>query len=205
MSKTQPKQLSGPGLILRKYFLSAFVVFSFAAYAIHERSGDSGAAHVMVPTVLPLIKQPVLVPTPSATTGGAGVPPKYPTAADTTAPVVPTDVPPTDVPPTDVPPTATTANSLYRDGTYTGDIADAFYGNVQVQATIQGGQITNVQFLDYPQDRRTSQRINQIAVPYLRSEAVQVQSANVNIISGATLTSEAFAQSLQSALNKAHS
>ena len=206
MSSAQPKQTSGFGLIVRKYFLSAFVVFSFAAYALHERSGNTDAAHVMVPTVQP-IKQStsVLVPTPTTATGSAGVPPKYPTAADTTAPIVPTDVPPTDVPPTAVPPTSTVANSLYRDGTYTGDVADAFYGNVQVQATIQGGKITDVQFLDYPQDRRTSQRINQVAVPYLKSEAVQAQSANVNIISGATLTSQAFMQSMQSALSKAHS
>jgi len=202
MSQVQPRQTSGLGLILRKYFLSAFVVFSFAAYAIHERTGGSDAANVMVPTVLSPAKQSAsrLVPTPTTTTGSAGVPPKNPTTAVTTAPIVPTDVPPTAVPLT-----STVANSLYRDGTYTGDVADAFYGNVQVQATIQGGKITDVQFLDYPHDRRTSQRINQVAVPYLKNEAIQAQSANVNIISGATLTSEAFAQSMQSALNRAHS
>jgi uncharacterized protein with FMN-binding domain len=106
---------------------------------------------------------------------------------------------PTVVPPTQAP------QGAYVNGQYTGSPADAFYGMVQVNVIIQGGQIADVQFLDYPHDRRTSQQINSIAMPYLSSEAIQVQSANVNIISGATLTSEAFAQSLQSALNKARS
>ncbi len=104
--------------------------------------------------------------------------------------------------PTAVPPTAA-SNGLYKDGQYTGPETDAYYGSVQVEVTIQNGQISDVQFLDYPHDRRQSQRINSIAMPYLTQEAVQAQSANVNIISGATLTSEAFAQSLQSALDQA--
>jgi len=68
---------------------------------------------------------------------------------------------------------------------------------------VQGGKLTDVQFLDYPHDRRTSQRINQQADPWLIQEAIQAQSANVDIISGATLTSQAFAQSLYTALNQA--
>jgi uncharacterized protein with FMN-binding domain len=75
---------------------------------------------------------------------------------------------------------------------------------VQVQATVQNGKIADVQFLQYPSDRRTSQQINAFAMPYLQQEAIQAQSANVNIISGATLTSEGFAMSLQSALASAH-
>jgi uncharacterized protein with FMN-binding domain len=55
----------------------------------------------------------------------------------------------------------------------------------------------------YPNDRRTSIRINATAVPDLQQEAIQAQSANVDIISGATLTSQAFVQSLQVALNSA--
>jgi uncharacterized protein with FMN-binding domain len=80
---------------------------------------------------------------------------------------------------------------------------DVNYGNVQVQATIQSGKITNVQVLQYPTDRRTSQRINAVAVPELRQEAIQAQSANVNIVTGATLTSEGFQQSLGTALSQA--
>jgi len=85
-----------------------------------------------------------------------------------------------------------------RNGDLTVDFG--FYGLVQVKAVIQQGKIADVQFLQYPNDRRTSIRINNIAMPYLVTEAIQAQSAQVDIISGATLTSEAFAESLQSAL-----
>jgi uncharacterized protein with FMN-binding domain len=95
------------------------------------------------------------------------------------------------------------ATGIYRDGTYTGSSADAYYGSVQVKATINGGKITDVQFLDYPHDRSTSASINSQAMPYLKQEAIQAQTANVDIISGATMTSGAFIQSLQSALNQA--
>jgi uncharacterized protein with FMN-binding domain len=95
------------------------------------------------------------------------------------------------------------AGTTYKDGTYTGPVTDAYYGMVQVQAVIQNGKISSVQFLDYPHDRRTSQEINSQAMPWLQQEAIQAQSANVNIISGATLTSEAFARSLQAALQTA--
>ncbi len=95
------------------------------------------------------------------------------------------------------------ASSGLKDGTYTGSTVDVNWGYVQVQATIQGGKISNVQFLQYPSDRRTSVRINSFAVPYLQQEAIQAQSANVDIITGATLTSEGFQQSLQDALTQA--
>lgn len=74
---------------------------------------------------------------------------------------------------------------------------------VQVKATIQNGKIVAVDFLQYPNDRRTSQYINSQAMPILQSEAIQAQSANVDIVSGATDTSMAFQQSLASALAKA--
>jgi uncharacterized protein with FMN-binding domain len=69
--------------------------------------------------------------------------------------------------------------------------------------TISRGKVSNVQFLQVPQERRRSQAINSQATPILQSEALQAQSANVNIISGATLTSESFQQSLESALVQA--
>lgn len=74
---------------------------------------------------------------------------------------------------------------------------------MQVKATIQNGKIAAVQFLQYPSDRRTSQRINLQVMPYLQTEAIKAQNANVDVISGATLTSQAFIRSLQSALNTA--
>jgi len=92
----------------------------------------------------------------------------------------------------------------YKDGQYTGNVADAFYGNVQVQATITGGKITNVAFLQYPSDRQRSVFINSQAMPLLKQEAISAQTANVDIISGATATSQAFVTSLASALSQAH-
>ena len=91
----------------------------------------------------------------------------------------------------------------YKDGTYTGSVADAYYGNIQVQAVIYGGRLTDVIFLQYPSDRRTSVSINTQAMPYLKSEAISAQSANVNIVSGASDSSQAFRQSLGTALASA--
>lgn len=101
------------------------------------------------------------------------------------------------------PVTPATRNVSYRNGTYTGQAEANQWGSVQVQVTISGGKITNVEFLQFPQERRRSQAINSQVTPILQSEAIQAQSANVNIISGATLTSESFQQSLQSALVQA--
>jgi uncharacterized protein with FMN-binding domain len=92
----------------------------------------------------------------------------------------------------------------YKDGEYTGDAANAFYGNIQVKAIIQNGQISDVQFLKYPNDRQTSVEINTQAMPLLKSEAISAQSARVDIVSGATDSSQAFIQSLSAALAKAH-
>ena len=59
----------------------------------------------------------------------------------------------------------TTNTGIYKDGVYTGIPGDAYYGMVQVKTTIQDGKITDVQFLQYPSDRRTSQEINSQAMP----------------------------------------
>jgi len=93
--------------------------------------------------------------------------------------------------------------ATYKDGTYTGSAANAFYGNIQVEATISGGKITAVQFLQYPQDNPHSISVNSQAMPYLQQEAIQAQSAQVNTVTGATDTSQAFIQSLSSALSQA--
>jgi len=97
------------------------------------------------------------------------------------------------------------AAHAYTDGVYTGPAADAYYGIIQIQALVQGGQLTALKVLKYPSDRRTSVSINRQALPMLRDEAISAQSANVDIISGATLTSRAFIQSLGGALKKASS
>ena len=93
--------------------------------------------------------------------------------------------------------------SAYQDGTIKGSSADAYYGRVQVDAVIQGGQLVSIDVLSYPSDRRTSRNINSRALPELEQEAIQAQSANIDAVSGATLTSQAFVESLDAALSAA--
>lgn len=99
--------------------------------------------------------------------------------------------------------TPTNPKGQYTDGTYTGSAADAYYGIVQVKAIIQNGKIADVQFLQYPNDRPESQRINSYATQYLTQEAIAAQNAQVDTVSGASETSAAFRESLQSALSQA--
>ena len=87
-------------------------------------------------------------------------------------------------------PTASASSGL-TDGTYTGDAVAIKWGDVQVQAVIEGGKITSVEFLTYPTDRE-SQQINSQAAPTLIQEAIETQSATVQVVSGATFTSLAF-------------
>lgn len=91
----------------------------------------------------------------------------------------------------------------YKDGSYTGKSSDAFYGYVQVRAIITGGRLSDVTILNYPQDRDNSVEINNAALPRLKQEAIQIQSAQVDGVSGATDTSQAFEESLADALTQA--
>ena len=101
--------------------------------------------------------------------------------------------------------TATGAQSTsgYADGTYTGQDVSMRYGDVQVQVTISGGAVTDVTALQLPNGDGHSSRISSIVEPMLRSEALQAQTASIDLISGATYTSGAYKQSLQSALDTA--
>ncbi|MDE2030978.1 MAG: FMN-binding protein [Patescibacteria group bacterium] len=130
-------------------------------------------------------------PTSSKTTTTTPKPTSTPTTPKTVAVATPPPV---------VKPKST---SGWNDGTFTGNSIDAYYGYVQVSATISGGRLTNINFLDYPQDRSTSLMKSQMAMTILKSEAINAQSSNVDYVSGATYTSDAFNQSLSSALSKA--
>ena len=93
--------------------------------------------------------------------------------------------------------------SGYADGTFTGQDVSMRYGDVQVQVTISGGAVTDVTALQLPNGDGHSSRISSIVEPMLRSEALQAQTASIDLISGATYTSGAYMQSLQSALDTA--
>ena len=87
--------------------------------------------------------------------------------------------------------------------TVTGDAADTQYGPVQVQVTVTGGRITAATAVEYPMNDPRDAQINSYAIPALSQETVAANSANIDMVSGATYTSEGYITSLQSALNKA--
>lgn len=86
---------------------------------------------------------------------------------------------------------------------YTGDEVQTRYGPVQVQITVQDGRIASANVTEVPGDPH-SRRINDVAVPLLNQEAVSAQSARIDGVSGATITSDAYVRSLQSAIDQAH-
>lgn len=90
-----------------------------------------------------------------------------------------------------------------KDGTFTGKSVQTPYGDIQVAVTVSGGKITDVTTPTLQAYDGRSQRINSQAAPMLKQEVLQAQSANVNMISGATFTSQGYLTSLQSALDQA--
>jgi uncharacterized protein with FMN-binding domain len=99
--------------------------------------------------------------------------------------------------------TTAATTGQYKDGTYTGTVADAIYGKLQVTVTISGGKIANVTLPIYPNSPGHTSQVSATALPALEQEAIISQSANVNVVSGATQDSAAFQQSLASALAQA--
>jgi uncharacterized protein with FMN-binding domain len=160
-------------VLMRKYTLGIIIAIVFVAYSMVLRHQHS---------------EPVIAPAALSQNNSAG-----PT----------TTTPSTSTTPTTPPVTTTTPSSQYKDGTYTGSVENAFYGNVQVSATITSGKITTVNFLESPNDNPNSIYVNSSAMPYLKQEAIKAQSSKVSIVTGATFTSQAFQQSLSNALSQA--
>ena len=88
--------------------------------------------------------------------------------------------------------------------TYTGSTASTRWGDVQVTITVTNGKITAVQVPVYPNGNGRDQEINAYALPVLTQETLQAQNANIDTVSGATVTSDGYLQSLQSALDAAN-
>lgn len=87
--------------------------------------------------------------------------------------------------------------------TYAGPSEDMEWGPVQVSIVVKGKHITDVT-ASAPTERSRSAFINEQALPMLRQEVLQAQNASIDLISGATLTSEAYDASLQAAIDRAH-
>jgi uncharacterized protein with FMN-binding domain len=78
------------------------------------------------------------------------------------------------------------------------------YGDLAVKVTASGNRITNVTVPAIQTAEPYSQQLASQAIPTLRSEVLSGQSAGINAVSGATYTSQAYALSLQAALDKLH-
>ena len=111
-----------------------------------------------------------------------------------------TDAPATTASP--APSAATGGAGTAGATTVDGPVVDTQFGPVQVRIDVAAGRIADVVALQLPTGRHSGQ-ISSYAAPVLRQEALQAQSAKIDTVSGATYTSDAYAQSLQAALDKA--
>ncbi len=102
---------------------------------------------------------------------------------------------------------ATSGSSTTGSGsttrTVTGQVAQTTWGPVQVQLEVTGSQVSNVTVLQYPSGNGKDQEINSYALPILTQETINAQGADIDMVSGATITSGGYVQSLQSALDQA--
>lgn len=90
------------------------------------------------------------------------------------------------------------------DGTYTGETVQTRWGPVQVQITVADGAITKATAVVYPNGNFRDQEINAYALPILEQEVLDAQGAGIDAVTGATVTSDGYVASLQSALDQAH-
>ncbi|TCJ24178.1 FMN-binding protein [Nocardioides jejuensis] len=98
---------------------------------------------------------------------------------------------------------SSTSSSTPKATTTTGNVVYTRYGPIQVQVVTTGSTITSVSVLQYPSSDPRSQQINAQAVPILVQETLDAQSNSIDMVSGATYTSDGYLQSIQSALDKA--
>jgi uncharacterized protein with FMN-binding domain len=87
--------------------------------------------------------------------------------------------------------------------TVTGSVAQTQWGPVQVQLSVSNGSITKVTVLQYPDGNSRDVELANYSLPTLIQETMKSQSADIDMVSGATYTSTGYIQSLQSALDQA--
>lgn len=197
---------------MKKYILSIFTILSFAGYALYERQMNPAPLSIDNAALAPADTQPgktVSIPTPAKPTPTAPVATSEPTPIAPEGKVpkpIPAPVTPTSKPtpvPTPTPTPAPVVLGKFKDGTYDGDIADVYYGLVQVRAVIRNGKLVDVVWLSYPSDNSTSASKSARARPILTQEAIAAQGSQVDRVSGASATSGGFVDSLASALAQA--
>lgn len=128
----------------------------------------------------------------SATTHEVALPPAV-QPAPATRPGSPNETGPTSSP--------GAASTPTGNRTVSGSVASTPYGPVQVQLVISNGKIVDVRALQLPSAASHSRRVAAMAVPILRTEVLSAQSAQVDSVSGATYTSQGYAESVQYALD----
>ena len=216
MPNVSPSNPRTPGRVPRRglaaLVLTATAVamlFSFKTPSDMFASGPGGAFVAGVAPMTATALETTITSDAGATADtGTSVPlgPPAPTMSPATEPPAtiapPTEAPPTEIPPTDPPATEPPAVVMAQQ-VLTGQTVRTPYGLIQVEVTLDGGSISDVKALQLPYDRSYSAQISRYVEPILRDEALQAQSASINLISGATYTSTGYAMSLQSALDQA--
>ncbi|MBM2616289.1 FMN-binding protein [Actinoplanes sp. LDG1-06] len=107
-------------------------------------------------------------------------------------------------PATTPPPASKSPSGRATTRTYTGGTASTEWGDVQVTITVTAGRIASVRVPVFSDDNPHDQEINAYALPALVQETLRAQSADIDAVSGATVTSDGYRRSLQSALDAAH-
>jgi uncharacterized protein with FMN-binding domain len=98
--------------------------------------------------------------------------------------------------------TSSGSTSSGAASTVTGSVASTRWGPVQVSITVTDGKITAVDVPQYPTGNGKDRQINASALPILTKETLSAQSADIDMVSGATVTSDGYIRSLQSALDQ---
>ena len=101
-------------------------------------------------------------------------------------------------------PSARPGGATGRARTVAGSVVGYGYGQLSVTVTVRGNQIVAVSVPVLHTIDQYSQQLAEQVIPTLRSEVMAAHSARIHGVSGATYTSEAYAQSIQSALDKLH-
>ncbi len=96
----------------------------------------------------------------------------------------------------------TTSGAAIGSRQIDGPVVPTQFGDVQVRVIMRNGKIADVQALQMPFDRQHSLELSQAAAPILHDEVLQAQSAQIDLLSGATYTTSAYQQSLQAALDQ---
>ncbi|WP_030440567.1 FMN-binding protein [Actinoplanes subtropicus] len=171
---------------MRRITLWLFSTIAALVLLFSYRTSTNSAVGTAVAATAPAT-QPTTTgatPTPSASSSSAAT--KSSSSPKSTAPASPT------------------ATKTSSTKTYPGSTASTRWGDVQVTITVTNGKITDVQVPVYPNGNGRDQEINAYALPILTQETLQAQGANIDTVSGATVTSDGYLQSLQAALDAAH-